>query len=193
MKKFIRSSLETPALNGRDEDGSVSPYNKLGFLDRSSRRLILFFVSVVMAMTLSIQYAHAADLTAAKGFQIKDINGKTVTLSDYKGKKSVFLLFWTTWCPYCRKELKVLSVKSAQLTSADIELLAINIGESDAKVADFLKRNPLNLRVCLDKSTSVAESYAVLGIPTYIIVNKDGFIVFTGHSFPDNYLKLIAQ
>jgi len=157
------------------------------------KKFILFFVGVVMTMGLFTQYVHAAGLKAAKDFQIKDINGKTVTLSAYKGKKPVFLLFWTTWCPYCRKELKVLSEKSAQLTSVNIELLAINIGESGAKVADFLKKNPLNLRVCLDENTSVAESYAVLGIPTYIIVNKDGLIVFTGHSFPDSYLKLLSQ
>jgi len=157
------------------------------------KKIILFFVSVFMAMGLFLQYASAESNREAKNFQIQDITGKTVALSDYKGKKPVFLLFWTTWCPYCRKELKVLSGKSAQLTNANIELLAINIGESGAKVADFLKKNPLNLRVCLDENTSVAESYAVLGIPTYIIVNKEGFIVFTGHSFPDNYLKLISQ
>ena len=157
------------------------------------KRFVFGFLGIVMVTILSVQYAFAKDLPAAKNFKLKDMSGNTVVLEDYKGKQPVILLFWTTWCPYCRKALNTLSGKYQQLAAEKIELLAINIGESEGLVANFLKKNPLNLKVCLDERSSVAESYSVLGIPTYIIVNKGGFIVFNGHTFPEDYLKLISQ
>lgn len=66
---------------------------------------VTFFAISVQAGTShrhSIMPADSMLNSPAPHFILKDLNGKTVSLSDYKGKTLV-LEFWATWCPYCRK------------------------------------------------------------------------------------------
>jgi peroxiredoxin len=65
---------------------------------------------------------------AAPNFRLKDLNQGQVELSSFKGKKPVVLFFWTTWCPYCLRELKHMNSLAEQLNKQGIELLAINSG-----------------------------------------------------------------
>ena len=127
--------------------------------------------------------------TIAPNFQLKDLAGNTITLSEYKGKQDVLLFFWTTWCPYCRKGLKVLNEKHAQLSKDGMEILAINVSEPASKVDSFVRNSPLTFKTLLDPDADVAETYKVLGFPTYIIVDKEGYIRFTGFSFPEKEYK----
>lgn len=129
----------------------------------------------------------------ATDFCLLDLDNKQACLADFKAR-SVVLFFWTTWCPLCRKELKLLNDLYPQLLNDGLEILAINVGERLYKVAYFAKSNKLNYRVLLDEDTSVAYEYEVLGLPTCIIVDVKGFIRFRGYSFPeDNYKDLISQ
>src|SRR3989338_1940417 len=97
-------------------------------------------VSVFMcAIFLSAYPLMAEKLGMAQEFSLPDIYNDTVTLNRYRDKQPVLLFFWATWCPHCRKELKVLDESYAELSKNDIEVLAINVGESVSKVNNFLK------------------------------------------------------
>ncbi|MFA4842217.1 MAG: TlpA disulfide reductase family protein [Candidatus Omnitrophota bacterium] len=126
-------------------------------------------------------------------FQLQDLVGETVSLSDYKGKQPVLLFFWTTWCPFCRKELKVLNEKHASLTRDGLEVLAIDIGEPWEKVDNFVKSFGLNFLVLLDKDTNTAEAYDIVGVPTFVLVDKKGNIVFKDNFFPARYKDLLPK
>jgi len=129
----------------------------------------------------------------ADDFNLSDLNNKKVSLSKLRGR-SVVLFFWTTWCPFCRRELKALNNMYADLTKDGIELLAINIEEPAYKVDNFVKTNKFVFRVLLDKDMAVAESYEILGVPTYVLIDKKGHIVFEDHYFPQKeYKDLILQ
>ena len=130
----------------------------------------------------------------APDFELLDIHQDTVTLGDYKNKQPLILFFWTTWCPFCQKELSVLNDMYASLVQDDFEVLAINVGESTDTVNTFLDSNSYNLmfRVLLDQDTKVATSYNLMGVPTYIVVNKKGEIVFQDNSFPSAYKDLVS-
>ncbi len=90
-----------------------------------------------------------------------DLNDKAVFLSEYKGKKTVLALFWTTWCPYCREELKKLNQEYAGLAKDSIELLAINVGEPKSKVDNFIKSRNLTTHT-YDESTAAEIGSAVI-------------------------------
>jgi len=133
-------------------------------------------------------------LLPAPDFTLQDLQQNTVALSSYKNKQPVVLLFWTTWCPYCREELRVLSDKYAQLAVDGWQLFAVDIAESASKVDSFVKRYSLPFKVLLDKTTSVAKSFQVMGVPTYIFINKDGYIIAVEHYFPqEEYKKWIKK
>ena len=153
------------------------------------RKYFFAVIMMVMAFVLAKSNLAIGLDTIAPNFQLKDLAGNTVTLSEYKGKQDVLLFFWTTWCPYCRKGLKVLNGKHAQLSKDGVEILAIDVSEPADKVASFVKNSPLTFKTLLDLDADVAMTYKLLGFPTYIIVDKEGYIRFTGFSFPEEEYK----
>lgn len=149
---------------------------------------------LMLAVFLLVGFAMAQELNAAADFKLPDINNETVTLSSYRDKQPVWLFFWTTWCPFCREGLKLLSDKYPQLVKDGFELLAINVGETNYKVDNFIKRYSLTFKVLLDKDARVAYLYDILGVPTYVLVDKKGHIAFAGNRFPrENYKDLISE
>lgn len=130
------------------------------------------------------------NLPMAPDFTLQDLSQKPYALASYKDKRQpVILFFWTTWCPYCREELKILKEKYAQLAVDGWELFAVNVGESANKVDAFVKNYSLPFKVLLDKSTSVVKSFGVRGVPTYVFIDRDGRVKATEHYFPSEEIK----
>ncbi|MDO8662192.1 MAG: redoxin domain-containing protein [Candidatus Omnitrophota bacterium] len=152
------------------------------------RSLFIFLFFVALASS-----SYAVENKQAPAFQLTDLNGKVVFLSDYKDKQAVILFFWTTWCPFCREELKRLNQEYAGLTKDAIEVLAIDVGESKSKVDNFVKTRNLTFKVLLDKDNTVADAYELMGVPTYIVINKSGQVVSTSNNFPKDTLKELAN
>jgi len=129
----------------------------------------------------------------ASNFTLLDLENKQFSLSDFKGKP-VILFFWTTWCPYCRKELKQLNTMHAQFLRDGVELVAINVEEPVDKVQRFIGSYPFSFRVLLDTDGKVAGAYGILGVPTYNLINKEGRILFNNNYFPrKEYQNLILK
>jgi peroxiredoxin len=152
----------------------------------------LFSFSVIVLFILSLSsYAEGADKTEpvpsivqktlipaapkAPEFTLKDLSGKTVSLKDYRGKV-VLLDFTTTWCPWCKKDIPNLKKLYASMKGKNFELLSIFINESPKKVESFASQYSLPYPVLLDTDASVAGHYGIRGVPTKIVVKKDGTI-----------------
>jgi peroxiredoxin len=123
---------------------------------------------------------------------LNDVNGKSVNISNSKGNP-VILFFWTTWCPYCRKELKSLNLLYPQMKKEGITVYAVNIGESANRVKGFLKDFGLTFNVLLDQEALLADLYAVMGVPTYVLLNKAGEWVAHDNALPGNYENLLLK
>lgn len=151
----------------------------------------LFLLFSLMSAIFSTR-AFSAQALPAPDFKLLDLNNKSYTLSSYKGKQPVIMLFWTTWCPYCREELKVINRMDEELKKEKVEVLAINVGESLPKVSKFIKSYNLTYPVLLDQYGSVSRSYGVFGVPTYVIVDDKGNIRLQENYFPkEEYKKII--
>ena len=153
-----------------------------------------FFIVAMMALALILSYHNLAAqaYTLAPDFKLEDLDKNIFTLSSCKDKNPVILFFWATWCPYCRKELKILNEMNAELKKEGIEVLAIDVNEPFSRVDNFVKNNQLNFKVFLDSKAAAAEDYGLIGLPTYILVDKKGYIRFIGFSFPkEKYKELI--
>ncbi|MDD5409372.1 MAG: TlpA disulfide reductase family protein, partial [Candidatus Omnitrophica bacterium] len=103
------------------------------------------------------------------------------------------LFFWTTWCPYCRTELKELNKLYPQMEKEGIAVFAVNVGEESYKVVRFLKDHPVSIRVLLDRDTRAAENYEINGVPTYIFMNKSGKVISLEHRLPADYKNLLLN
>lgn len=148
--------------------------------------LLALFFSLITCL-------QAKEPVPAPDFTLKDTRQGSVTLSSYKNKSAVLLFFWATWCPFCREELKTLNSRYADLVKDNVEVLGIDIGESQYRVEKFIRNYALLFRMLLDKDNSVAYSYNIVGVPTLVLIDKKGKIVFQGHSFPQEYKKLLSN
>ena len=107
---------------------------------------------------------------------LKDINGKTISISDFKGK-IVFLNFWTTWCPTCRIEMPSMEKLHQKLKNKDFAMVTINLQESASQVKAFFKEFKLTFTALLDSNGEVGASFAIRAIPTTYILDKTGRII----------------
>lgn len=129
----------------------------------------------------------------APDFTLPDLEKRQVSLSEFKGRPAI-LFFWTTWCPYCVKELRQLNTMHPELSKDGIEIFSINEDEYVDKVPKFVKNYSLTYRVLLDTERKASDAYGIVGVPTYILVNKEGRIVFNNHYFPHKeYKGLISK
>lgn len=150
------------------------------------RKIIL---KVLIIFVFSLAYAK----TEAPDFRLKNLAGEEVILSSYRGQKPVVLIFWNTRCPFCIRELLWLNERYPRFIQDDCKLIAVNIGESISKVKNFLKKIPLDFEIVLDPDLEVAEEYNLFGVPTYIFIDRDGYLMFRGYNFNlDKYDKLIS-
>ena len=81
------------------------------------------------------------------------------------------------------------------LVNNGLEVLAIDVGEQTSQVDDFIKGSGISpgFKVLVDTDTTVSNSYQVVGVPTYILVSTEGYIIFQDNEFPDNYSDLIKE
>ena len=114
---------------------------------------------------------------AAPSFQLTDVNGKPVSLSDFRGEP-VLLNFWTTWCDPCRFEMPYIHEVYDEWSERGLVVLAINVGESPSRVNKFIQDYNLSFPVLLDLERNVAGKYNVniTGYPTTFFVDGDGII-----------------
>ncbi|MDD5195486.1 MAG: TlpA disulfide reductase family protein [Candidatus Omnitrophica bacterium] len=119
------------------------------------------------------------------------LNGVEITLEKITSSPKVVLFLWTTWCPYCRKEIERLSTDFSD-TSKNIDFYSVNIGESRATVEQFAKKAKLTAQITegilLDPSGVLAQKYSVIGIPTFIVL-KNGKIVYSDHHLDQEILN----
>jgi len=107
---------------------------------------------------------------------LKDMNGKNTSLSDFKGK-IVFLNFWTTWCPTCRIEMPSMEKLHQKLKNKDFAMVTINLQESASQVKSFFKEFKLTFTALLDPAGEVSASFGIRSIPTTYILDKTGRII----------------
>jgi peroxiredoxin/outer membrane lipoprotein-sorting protein len=110
----------------------------------------------------------------AMDFELKDIQGAQVRLSDYRGK-IVLLDFWATWCPPCRKELPSIEKLHREFAGKDVVVLGIN-DEDSGTVKGFLKKNEYTLPTLMDSKKNVHRMYGARAIPTVIVIDRNGVI-----------------
>jgi len=112
----------------------------------------------------------------APDFELESLDGKTVKLSELKGKP-VFLDFWATWCGPCRRALPHTQAFSEKYKDK-AHILAVNVREDKEKVRAFMEQNQYTFRVLMDSEGKTARAYGVRGIPQFVVIDAQGNIAF---------------
>ncbi len=112
----------------------------------------------------------------APDFSIPTIDGKSFTLSDYRGK-IVFLNFWATWCPPCKEEMPSMQKLHKHLEGTDFVMLTVSIDEKPELIEPYMKELGLDFIVGLDPKSEIANMYGLTGVPETFLISRSGIVL----------------
>ncbi len=131
---------------------------------------------MVTVLLLGCTSGGSRSSASASDFKLQDLNGKTVRLSDFKGKP-VLIDFWATWCPPCRASIPEIVKLHKTYGSKGLVVISISLDEGDwDAVKSFATEVGITYPV-LKGNDDVNSQFNVRSIPMVVIVNKEGKIV----------------
>ncbi|MFH1867739.1 MAG: TlpA disulfide reductase family protein [Candidatus Omnitrophota bacterium] len=152
-------------------------------MKRAATHVIVFtcLSFLLAACGMSSATEKTAGQEQALDFTLNDLNGNSVSLSDFSGKKALLLDFTTTWCPHCVTIIPELKDIYNEYKDKDLQVLAIYVNESTANTEKFAQKHQIPYTVLVDEDGSIGNKYEIRGVPTIIVVGKDGMIKDRGH------------
>ena len=131
--------------------------------------------------------------TVAPSFTLKDIDGKSVSLSDFLGKQ-VVLHFWASWCPDCREETPQLKAAQAAADPSKVVFVSVSFDRKVEAFEAYVRENALGGVQLFDasgkKESVVGTAYHVKWIPATYLIGPDGRIQFATVVFSKVAAKL---
>lgn len=166
--------------------------------EKIAAALVLLVLVAASAVVWQSVKGGGKEATIAEGggdrvdFHLPDAGGNVVTLGRFAGKKPVLLVFWATWCPHCNAAVPEINrLYTEPPTREKLAILALDFMESREKVTAFIEKRKVAYPVLLDSSGSVARKFQVAGIPTYILIDREGRIVFRDHNLPGDITRYL--
>lgn len=132
------------------------------------KHLINHFLAVVITALISTS-AWSQDRTAAD-FTLKTLDGNSVTLSDHKDK-AVLLVFWATWCPYCKKLLPGIERLHQTYQDKGLKVIAISVMD-DGDPRAYIKKYGYSFTVAVE-GDAIMNNFMVPATPTIAVLSKN--------------------
>jgi cytochrome c biogenesis protein CcmG, thiol:disulfide interchange protein DsbE len=170
-----------------------------GMFRRLARRAAMAWLFPAILAVLA-QLAAGAERVMLKigdpppSFSLQDLDGRTVTPADFKGK-AVVMHFWADWCTYCLEEMPVLDSLYRQYQGQGLMIYAVNVGQGRDAAKAFVQKMKVAYPVLLDTDSRTAKSYGVLGFPRTFFIDRKGNIKYKllGEASGETLRKLVLN
>ena len=143
------------------------------------RFLIIFIILIISsfanANTNIKNLVINKDLKKYNDLTFLDAKKNQINLADYRGKL-ILINFWATWCAPCKEEMPSLDLLLTDKRLTNLMIFPVNVGQDKIdKVEKFYKDLEIkNLKLYFDSTINLAKKFALRGIPTSVLINKDG-------------------
>ena len=151
------------------------PSNRMFLSPGLPRLTLVLTATLVLSSCLSPGIPELGD--QAPGFSVKSIQGDSLQFDPRSGRVHL-LYFWADWCARCEDDFRLMDRLYAQWNKDPNSpvFLAINVGQTEEHVLNFLKRMKTSFPVYMDADGAIARSFGVKGLPTYFMVDGKGVI-----------------
>ena len=142
------------------------------------KKLLKFFTILALPILFSISAtAQVKEGEDAPNFTLKNLDGKEISLSEFRGKH-VLINFWATWCGPCKIEMPSLEALYERFKDKNFALLAISNDMFGANIVKpFVKTHKINFPVLLDQRLKVSNAFGVVSLPTTFMIDPQGKII----------------
>lgn len=153
---------------------------------------------LIVLMTLSLLLSACSDASQktandnsylGQDWTLNNLEGKPITLSDYQGQTTL-LVFWATWCPYCKKLLPGIEELHQKYHQQGLKVLAVNIRE-DWKPEVYWRNHEYQFDTVVE-GDEVAKQYGVQGTPGLVFIAPSGKVLGV-QSFSDPHHPLLER
>ena len=114
-------------------------------------------------------------------FSEKDVDGKTLSIADHKGKV-VLIDFWATWCPPCRAEIPNVVATYKKYHDQGFDIIGVSLDQDREKLLGYTKQNDMTWPQFFDGQgwqNKLAVKYGIESIPATYLLDGNGFIIAT--------------
>ena len=140
------------------------------------------FLKLFNILALLILFSVSAKAQVKEGenapnFTLKNLDGKEISLNQFRGKH-VLINFWATWCGPCKIEMPSLEALYERFKDRNFVLLAISNDMFGANIVKpFVKAHNINFPVLLDQRLKVSNAFGVVSLPTTFMIDPQGKII----------------
>jgi cytochrome c biogenesis protein CcmG/thiol:disulfide interchange protein DsbE len=139
-----------------------------------TRSALQHCICIILILFVLIEVALAD--TSAPQFSFRSLDGQTYSNSSLSGN-IVLLQFWATWCPYCKRDQAAVDAIQSEYSGRGVVVVAVDVGEDESIVREYLQKNPRACSVALDERNAVAGRFIMGGVPHYVVIDRSGNIV----------------
>lgn len=136
---------------------------------------VIFLLSFYFCLSCSSPRNTVEEGDISPEFQTINAVGESFSISNYKGKK-ILIHFWADWCAECRAEFPKLEKAYQKYSIDNLEIIAVNVGQSEKHVLSFVDEFNLTFPMLLDEQSKIAKQFGIRGLPTNFFLNEE-FIV----------------
>lgn len=154
-------------------------------LRRVAAGAVIAAIGALCAIPAPHRDAAALEEAKAPAFRIKDVEGKTLELEKLLAKGPVLLDFWATWCKPCHAAIPELESWREAYGERGLTIIGVSVDgpRNYAKVRPFMKRMSIRYPIAIDEDGKLQQRYQVLGLPTAILIDREGRIASTRIGF----------
>jgi len=121
------------------------------------------------------------------------MQGRQINMGTIIGTEPVMLVFWASWCPNCAREIP--QIERLLLTDGgkDLRVITINVGVNDSedRAREFMHKTGMDYPTIFDAGSTITRQHGIISVPTILIADRRGMIVYRQHFVPDE-AKLLS-
>ncbi len=141
-------------------------------------RLPAFSVTLLLFFTLPTFAVEPAPDFTLPSFP----DNREISLKDFKGRV-VYLDFWATWCPPCRKSFPWMDEMHERYKDEGLSIIAVSVDKKREQIEQFIKKTKPAFIIAHDPTGNVAKAYELRAMPTTYLIDRNGQVVMTHMGF----------